>query len=709
MPRTIAISSLLLLAATAAAEDWPMAQKDIRRSGATAEHLDAPRLMETWRWTAAQPPAPAWPSPARWDAYATLAGMKSMRNYDPVQVPVVAGEAVFLASNADDTLRCLDLDSGELSWQYTAGGPIRIAPSVAEGRVYFGADDGVAYCLDAETGKEAWRFDAAPAPDRFLNNGRAISFWPIRTGVLVDAGTAYFGSGMFPWNEAHLFALDAGDGSLEYTRDLGSGLTLEGAMLASRDHLLIPQGRIAPRLFDRSDGSHAGSLKGGGGSFVVLLEDGTALHGPGNKKPSITESRADAEEALATFDGGNAVVVHEQAAYLLTDHALTAINRVQGGLRWSTPLTANLALVLAGETLYVGGRDEVLAVDADKGRILWKAGVDGRAYGLAVANGRLLVSTDRGTVHCFEEGDRAAPPPRIDVPARAQVEYLATAPSPPVPTARGSRLMDRWIFQSNLVDRVQTDPNDPRLTPQVRNLVANRRPAVIAGQGKMIELDATNPQTEEALRLDGTSTDACVAESIKGLDLPSRAFTAMAWVRIDEPTNWGGIIGVAQDNGAYEKGFMLGYRDNRFGMAVNGTDGPDKLTWMIAPRPCIPRGWHHVAGSYDGEIMKLYVDGKLVSENREQSGDIQYPTDAFFQIAAYRDEDEYFRLKGAINEVQLHGDALSERTIAAHAKQKQRRFPPPPAVKPTEPTTTIAAGPIVEVLSPERARVRWWT
>ena len=86
--------------------------------------------------------------------------------------------------------------------------------------------------------------------------------------------------------------------------------------------------------------------------------------------------------------------------------------------------------------------------------------------------------------------------------------------------------MDRWIFQADLVERVQTDPNDPRTTPQVRNLVAGRPPARIAGQGRIIELDYRNPKCQEALRLEGSSTDACAAESIKGLELPARAFTA---------------------------------------------------------------------------------------------------------------------------------------------------------------------------------------
>ncbi|MBI3986459.1 MAG: PQQ-binding-like beta-propeller repeat protein, partial [Lentisphaerae bacterium] len=42
--------------------------------------------------------------------------------------------------------------------------------------------------------------------------------------------------------------------------------------------------------------------------------------------------------------------------------------------------------------------------DAATGKQLWQAPVDGLAAGLAVANGRLVVSTDKGRLHVFGRG-----------------------------------------------------------------------------------------------------------------------------------------------------------------------------------------------------------------------------------------------------------------------------------------------------------------
>jgi outer membrane protein assembly factor BamB len=59
------------------------------------------------------------------------------------------------------------------------------------------------------------------------------------------------------------------------------------------------------------------------------------------------------------------------------------------------------AFITAGNTHFCGGEDEVAAYAVENARQLWSAPVDGRAYGLAVAGGCLLVSTDQGCVYCF--------------------------------------------------------------------------------------------------------------------------------------------------------------------------------------------------------------------------------------------------------------------------------------------------------------------
>ena len=48
-----------------------------------------------------------------------------------------------------------------------------------------------------------------------------------------------------------------------------------------------------------------------------------------------------------------------------------------------------------------GGNERVVALNSKNGKESWRAAVDGRAYGLSVADEMLYVSTDKGVIHCF--------------------------------------------------------------------------------------------------------------------------------------------------------------------------------------------------------------------------------------------------------------------------------------------------------------------
>ena len=89
----------------ALADDWPTFRHDARRSGRTAERLDAAKLREQWVWRSLHPPQPAWAGPAKWDAYKNLRGLRSMRNYDPVFHVIAVGDAVYFGSSVDDAVQ----------------------------------------------------------------------------------------------------------------------------------------------------------------------------------------------------------------------------------------------------------------------------------------------------------------------------------------------------------------------------------------------------------------------------------------------------------------------------------------------------------------------------------------------------------------------------------------------------------------------------
>jgi predicted phosphodiesterase len=152
--------------------------------------------------------------------------------------------------------------------------------------------------------------------------------------------------------------------------------------------------------------------------------------------------------------------------------------------------------------------------------------------------------------------------------------------------------------------------------------------------------------------------------------LPREALSVVAWVRIDQPTEWGGVLGCFQDNHPAGFGFVLGYNKTsfQFGLASQGAaaNSASKLSYLVGQTKYEPGKWYHVAGVYDGKQMRLYVNGQLDGASAEQSGPVRYAPDAPFVMGRYRDENEDFPLQGALKEVMLCAHAVPEQLIAAH-------------------------------------------
>lgn len=519
-------AALLVSAAVARsparADDWPTYQHDVRRSGVTAEALDVDALEAAWVWRSPRPPQPAWHGPAKWDAYAGIRGLRSMRNYDPVFHVIAVGESVYFGSSVDDAVRCLDAATGRERWIHVTEGPIRVAPSYSDGAVYVGSDDGHAYCLDAAQGELRWRYrpdidDEELADQRHLivNDGRLIGFWPCRTGVLVDGGTAYFACSLLPWKTSYLCALDAisgrpeGEGRFVLSK---SGLTLEGPLLASDEQLFVPQGRLAPRVFRRRGGETLGQLKGGGGTFVVLTDDDEVLYGPGNKTGAIQQSDRERRTTIATYDGANAMVVAHGAAYLLTDEALSSIDRGDRSERWKVACDCPYALIMAGEVLFAGGTDQVAAYSTADGTRLWSAAIEGRAYGLAAAGGQLLVSTDVGHIYAFRAGGAGGAGgavPEGDKTNDSAGASIAAAADRPLPARDPAPLESPYDAAANplLAWGPELEFVDPQ-TAVVRWATRGPSPTRLEyGLGEWSErIDDATLRTEHEVRLEGLKT-----------------------------------------------------------------------------------------------------------------------------------------------------------------------------------------------------------
>lgn len=516
--RTVAVFPLLLDRG-ALAGDWTTYRSDNARSGITAESVRPP-LGEEWVFESLHAPRPAW-SPPQPKPVEGITELPRVRFDDAFHV-VAADGCVYFGSSADHLVYALEVATGEVRWTFVTGGPVRLAPTWWGGKVFVGSDDGFVYCLEGSSGKLVWKFRAAPADDRLLGSGKMISLWPVRTGVLVDDGTAYFAAGIFPGEGLFLYAVKANDGTLVWRNDsFGQGgmreISPQGYMLASADKIFVASGRSVPAAFDRRDGRFLFQRgvnrfrEGPFGGTDAVLAGGQVFSGT---EQILTFDESSGAAGFAWFQGRRLVVAPE-TYYLLGPKELIALDRrtypaasrkrqdlkhrrkdltggqktaesrvaaatnrvraareklekvemelearrraaatgdeeykalvaarrqigeeleaakkseveaanelktvdgqlralvreekvvakeIEAAVRWRIACECPDAMVLAGDVIFAGGQNRVIAVDAQSGEKLWETKVKGKARGLAAAGGRLCVSTDTGAIHCF--------------------------------------------------------------------------------------------------------------------------------------------------------------------------------------------------------------------------------------------------------------------------------------------------------------------
>ncbi len=522
--------------------DWPTYLHDISRVGYTPEALAAP-LRQGWVQSSPTPPQLAFSG----EDGRTIEGLElrnRVRFDDVFHVAIVAGR-VFYGSSVDGRVYCRNLKTGVEEWAFFTDAPVRLAPTVADGRVFIGSDDGHVYCLDAVTGKLIWKLRAGSNDERILARGRMISRWPVRTGVLVEDGKAYFGAGVFPHENVFLYAVDAATGKVIWKNDAISqedagrnDLSPQGYLLATKETLFVPSGRSLASAFNRATGEFLNKPAPGwrgdaggqiGGTQALLVDDqiyavgehqilaidqkkgktgfawfqgrqmtlagdigymanGKAIvavdrlrHAEGTrerhriegtisklnadlkKHAALTELKkvqaaeaelkaarselkaleaagktqsaefATAQTALSKFEKAFAAAGQryepKRLDYQKKKDQLAKLQKERAqfsdeGVKWRTPLKHDSSMILSGQTLVVGGQDEVVCLDANTGNPVWKSVVEGEARGLAAAEGHLIVSTTAGKIYSFPDATQNV------LPAVTGVTASVTEPFP---------------------------------------------------------------------------------------------------------------------------------------------------------------------------------------------------------------------------------------------------------------------------------------
>jgi len=431
---------LATCATTLHGADWPTWRYDMGRTASSPETL-APELH--LQWSREMPAArPAWPEDVR-------------VGFDSVYEPIVVGDTLYLASMVSDSLTALDTKTGAEKWRFYAGGPVRLAPTYHEGRLYFGADDANFYCLAADTGKLLWKFNVASSDRMVLGNDRLISVWPVRGGTAIADGVVYFTAGVWPFEGTFLHAVDINSGQPvgdatpvdshpSYKSTVLTDISPQGYLTIAGRRLYIPCGRSKATCVDLDSGQIVNlnyDSKGKTDYHVVAAGD-WLLHG---------DTIYDAQASRVLAGSLHRPVVSDDMVFASEPGAIVAVDRLKPELVETKDRRGNVVksmklsevwrlasdeivevppvspdgietpekwvkdhplelFLRAGDRLYGHQGGTIFAVDippAGEGDAAptavrsWRTPIEGTPGTMAAADGRLFVVTKEGRLLCY--------------------------------------------------------------------------------------------------------------------------------------------------------------------------------------------------------------------------------------------------------------------------------------------------------------------
>ncbi len=287
----------------------------------------------------------------------------------------------------------------ELAWTFNGGKPVKAAAAIAQGRVFFGDDDGMIHALELATGKEVWKFKTEAS---------------IEATPLVLDGVVFLGS-----SDANVYALEAATGKLKWKYETGDKV-LGGANYAKSPNgeatwLLVGSYDASLHCIDAATGkavwTHStdnyinGSpallptgevLFGGCDSYihVLRLEDGAEVR--------QIESEAYIASSVAVRDGigyvgnyGNLVI---------------AFDPKSGEIKWkyrdrNFPYFSSAAVT--ADRVIIGCRDKRLhCLDRATGKAVWTFQTRGQVESSPVVCGdAIVVGSEDGRLYCVNLAD----------------------------------------------------------------------------------------------------------------------------------------------------------------------------------------------------------------------------------------------------------------------------------------------------------------
>ncbi|MGJ5079414.1 PQQ-binding-like beta-propeller repeat protein [Bradyrhizobium sp. HKCCYLS3013] len=278
----------------------------------------------------------------------------------PKSAPLLVGAVLFRGCDAAK-MQAFDTETGTVLWEYQVTGAapgkgIWSSPCYHDGRLYFGAYNGVAYCLDASNGRPAW----------VRAHGEWIGASPL---VVAQHGLVYFGLEYErPWARGGIAALDIQSGEKVWEHPVGKYQHGSPAYWRGGDII----------IWGIADHVMAG-LEAKSGKLVWAFKTRRSV----KYSPAICERRG--LVAFASFD---------KSIYVLE----AATGRKLG--EWETGEICYTTPLIVGDRMFCGSGDRsIYVIDLATMTLAKKISAGARVYSSPrLVDGRVVIGTNGGVV-----------------------------------------------------------------------------------------------------------------------------------------------------------------------------------------------------------------------------------------------------------------------------------------------------------------------
>jgi outer membrane protein assembly factor BamB len=406
-------------------QSWPCYRHDAWRSGSTP--ADGPTELNTLWSTALGTKDATGPIAEDWQENPFVRG--------PVSAPVVAGGLVYASRPDAHEVVALDARDGRVRWRFVASGRVDTPPTIHRGLCLFGSRSGWVYCLRTDDGRLVWRLRAAPLGERIVAHGQLESPWPVPGSVLVVDDVAYFAAGRHALADGGIlvFAVEPLGGKIRWVNCLESSPSQLSGLDYECFDLLFREGdgvAMSRWVFDRATGAltekrHEGFARLNTGKAACMVPRGCWSYAPKEVErrgpDTLGQSLAVFRDNMLLGCASKKQGLYRRDFNLESGKPFDSRWPIRYEIKWRSEVLAAKpvwrvdvfdeksgdqtirAMALAGDRLYLAGSAGELQVRSiADGEVLARRFLTEPVWdGMAVAAGRLFVSTRDGQVVCL--------------------------------------------------------------------------------------------------------------------------------------------------------------------------------------------------------------------------------------------------------------------------------------------------------------------